>query len=176
MLVSHELSRMRPRGKRNYDELASGRSYVQSDPIGIKSGVDTYTYVRSNPISLLDADGLEPRGGGPAPTSECAYYDAVCRRTGCGYYCGVAPIICRNPYSSPFLWGVAQTKVNCIRTCLVQSDQDAWKDKANLTDTCPQCLKDSVIDAYHENCYTKCDVSTSRFPGVRPLGIPLGNQ
>jgi hypothetical protein len=44
---------------RRYDELASGRMYVESDPIGLQAGVDTYTYAAGNPLSLNDPLGLE---------------------------------------------------------------------------------------------------------------------
>ena len=42
---------------RNYDS-ASGR-YVESDPIGLDSGVSTYAYVVGNPLILIDDVGLD---------------------------------------------------------------------------------------------------------------------
>jgi RHS repeat-associated protein len=43
-------------GRRDYDPV-TGR-YVESDPIGLRGGLNTYSYVRANPLGGIDPSGL----------------------------------------------------------------------------------------------------------------------
>jgi RHS repeat-associated protein len=52
---------------RDYDP-STGR-YVQSDPIGLEGGLNTYSYSGSSPIIESDPSGLDPKRGGGVPGS-----------------------------------------------------------------------------------------------------------
>ncbi len=54
----------RPENAFVYDELASGATYLESDPIGLAGGsFSTYSYVANNPLWCADPTGTGPVGG-----------------------------------------------------------------------------------------------------------------
>ncbi|HRW65213.1 MAG TPA: RHS repeat-associated core domain-containing protein [Candidatus Competibacter sp.] len=57
---------------RDYDPQ-TGR-YIESDPIGLEGGVNTYAYVEGNPLNFIDAEGLQAQG----LAGLCGPYALVC--------------------------------------------------------------------------------------------------
>jgi RHS repeat-associated protein len=65
---------------RNYDPT-TGR-YIESDPVGLIAGLNTYSYVSNNSLSRFDPNGLEEKcesctasSGGIGPNSDFPIYD-----------------------------------------------------------------------------------------------------
>lgn len=63
---------------RDYDPLL-GR-YVQSDPIGLVGGPNTYAYVGGNPVGLTDPTGLQAAGAGNGSSGPCFDFDKFAKQ------------------------------------------------------------------------------------------------
>lgn len=168
---------------RDYDP-AIGR-YVQSDPIGLAGGVNTYVYA-NDPLTQIDPFGLMGRGSGasqsrPSPAwprefhdlSICQYYDRRCTETGCFYYCQSAPRVCRGAQSVPQWSYFGARSLNCVRRCLTEEDAKATKVRCDGAN----CLPDKVIDDYHQKCFDTCGVPLNwlTYPGMNMWGLGIFN-
>jgi RHS repeat-associated protein len=62
--------------------------YVESDPIGILGGLNSYVYVDNKPLELMDANGLEGKGPWtiPPPPTPCDF------ERGCAASADLAPV------------------------------------------------------------------------------------
>jgi hypothetical protein len=107
----------------SYGRFASGRTYVQFDPIGIGGGVNTYAYVEGRPSDSIDEDGLQRRAGPPSRANQNVLANAQANSL-------IRQIQQVNPQftypsvmSAPGQGGYQQQDVNFLRDVLQRAQQ-----------------------------------------------------
>ena len=108
---------------RDYD--ASIGRYVQSDPIGLRGGINTYAYVNGKPLASTDSTGLDPfdNSSGPSRPYIPGPFDILFPGT---------------PANDQFVAGVSRLFDKIKDFCKSESPEE--KKKSNC-----QALKDSIL-------------------------------
>ena len=136
---------------RDYDPT-TGR-YIQSDPIGLEGGLNTYAYVDGNPIVKIDPFGLYG-------TSSCNYYGQTCQANSGRYECSVAKRVCpifpddnersrgKNSSDTRGNWS------ECVRQCLQEKHMGRMSEPLSCSSNNTISNPDNAND--HTSCFAGC--------------------
>ncbi len=152
--------------------------YVQSDPIGLSGGLNSYVYIDQNPLSYFDINGLKKFDwDGQGDISVCTYYDPLIEQyPNCEYYQSAVKI-CRGKdglvngiteagmYVSWKLTDLEDSQsviLNNIRNILILEDKATRSQGLIDKNFCP-CGND--VDRYHRFAFNFAGISTFYYGG-----------
>ncbi len=146
------------------------KRFISEDPIGLGGGVNQYSYVDGNPISLVDPTGLYG-------TQSCSYYGQACSANQGTYECKVAPELCPRFPNNDDPTGNSDKIGNwseCVRQCLQERNRNRMpypQQCSPANNISPGDNKDDHLDCW-SGCYKNPENPYNRSGPNLPDGFP----
>ena len=125
----------------------SGFEFFINVSLDSNKGLFRRYHVGNNPVNDMDPLGLYG-------TTDCSYYQKMCKENGGVYYCTIVPFFCEN-------WPdrTAPKFSECVRQCLQDFDKKFCHDPCNKQDSYTCKFADS-----HAYCFTACASNSNETP------------